>query len=148
MGKKMNSVLPRLASCIQGVRSVAPYCIVGMLCGLTLCGEAAALRFHSNNSAVSSGVWMTTLDKVPRYLFTSDGDIPVDNIRSFDTNPYVITSFERGKDIPSVCVRIETSDMGNLTNLKVSYALETAHGTYAYEMQKKVNYHVCCGYLD
>ena len=62
----------------------AVFAIMGISCLLALCGQGAALRFHSDNSVVGSGVWITSKAHVP-------SDLAV-----MDKNPYVVTSFQQG----------------------------------------------------
>jgi hypothetical protein len=116
-----------------------------MSCGLTLCGEAATLRFHSNNSAVSSGVWMTDNDSLSQYL-TLYGNSYETFINNFDRNPHVITSSPQGQ-IPVVCFRIESDRGYDSSNLKISMTLQTNVGTFSADMPVYSDLDVAVGYV-
>ena len=112
--------------------------IVGIVCGFASNGFAATLRFHSNNAAVSSGVWMTTFEAAS-YL---DQNLAYGNdyfVQQIDQDPQVVDSFPQapGQVSPVVCFRIEGDTRYSLSNLKVTAMVETPNGAFSAEIPLK-----------
>ena len=101
-------------------------CAIVILFGMHT-AEAAALRFHSDNSIVSSGLWFTVN--------------PPSSIDDAVDNPRPITSYTQGQtEVPYVVFVVQTDDYSYMFGtVKTKIELITDKGTFVLESSKYVS---------